>query len=98
VGDASPPHSSPPPGPPAPRHIPFIDGGLVRSLLADAGKYEPVDLTRGEMVWLYQVLQNDRAFSTGPNVTPYIIFTTAQMLYRGSAIFDIARIDESNFG
>jgi hypothetical protein len=86
-----------PPGP-APRHIPFIDGGIVRALLADAGKYEPVDLTRGEMVWLYQVLQNDRAFSTSPNVTPYIIFTTAQMLYRGSALFDIARIGDSNFG
>ena len=93
---SSPPSS--PPGPPPPRHIPFIDGGIARSLLADAGKYEPVDLTRGEMVWLYQVLQNHQAFGTGTNVTPYIIFTTAQMLYRGSAIFDIARIDQSNFG
>lgn len=83
---------------PAPRHIPFIDGGIARALFADAGKYEPVDLTRGEIVWLYQVLQNDRAFNTDTNVTPYIMFTTAQMLYRGSAIFDIARIDESNFG
>lgn len=89
---------SSPPAPPPPRHIPFIDGGIARALLADAGNYEPVDLTRGEMVWLYQVLQNHQAFGTGANVTPYIIFTTAQMLYRGSATFDIARIGESNFG
>lgn len=86
-----------PPAPP-PRHISFIDGGIARALLADAGKYEPVDLTRGEMVWLYQVLQNHQAFNTGTNVTPYIMFTTAQMLYRGSAIFDIARAGQSNFG
>jgi hypothetical protein len=82
----------------APRPAAFIDGGIVRSLLADAGKYEPVDLTRGEVVWLYQVLQNDRAFSTTSNVTPYILFTTAQMLYRGTALFDIARMQESNLG
>lgn len=82
----------------APREAAFIDGGIVRSLLADAGKYEPVDLTRGEVVWLYQVLQNDQAFSTNTNVTPYIIFTTAQMLYRGTALFDIARMQQSNLG
>jgi hypothetical protein len=82
----------------APRQAAFIDGGIARSLLADAGKYEPVDLTRGEVVWLYQVLQNDQAFSTNPNVTPYIMFTTAQMLYRGTALFDIARMQQSNLG
>lgn len=82
----------------APRQAAFIDAGIARSLLADAGKYEPVDLTRGEVVWLYQVLQNDQAFSTNPNVTPYILFTTAQMLYRGTALFDIARMQQSNLG
>jgi hypothetical protein len=82
----------------APRPAAYIDGGIVRSLLADAGKYEPVDLTRGEVVWLYQVLQNDQAFNTDANVTPYILFTTAQMLYRGAALFDISRLQKSNLG
>jgi hypothetical protein len=89
--------SGSPPTPP-PRNIPFIDGGIARALLADAGNYEPVDLTRGEMVWLYQVFQNNEAFKTSTNVTPYIIFTTAQMPYRGTALFDIARMQQSNLG
>jgi hypothetical protein len=80
------------------RDAAYIDGGVVRSLLADAGKYEPVDLTRGEVVWLYQVLQNDRAFGVNTNITPYIIFTTAQMIYRGAALFDIGRMQQSNLG
>ena len=82
----------------APRPAAYIDGGIARSLLADAGKYEPVDLTNGEVVWLYQVLQNDQAFSKNTNITPYILFTTAQMLYRGTALFDIALLEKSNFG
>jgi hypothetical protein len=82
----------------APRPAAYIDGGILRSLLADASKYEPVDLTRGGVVWLYQVLQNDEAFNTTANVTPYILFTTAQMLYRGAALLDISRLQKSNFG
>lgn len=80
----------------APPEAAFIDVGIVRSLLADAGEYEPVDLTRGEVVWLYQVWQNDQAFSTNTNVTPYVIFTTAQMPFRGAALFNSARAGQNN--
>ncbi len=80
----------------APPDAAFIDVGIVRSLLADAGNYEPVDLTRGEVVWLYQVWQNDQAFSTNANVTPYVIFTTAQMPFRGAALFNSARAGQNN--
>lgn len=80
----------------APPEAAFIDVGIVRSLLADAGNYEPVDLTKGEVVWLYQVWQNDQAFSTNTNVTPYVIFTTAQMPFRGAALFNSARANQNN--
>jgi hypothetical protein len=80
----------------APPGAAFIDVGIVRSLLADAGNYEPVDLTSGEVVWLYQVWQNDQAFSTNAKVTPYVIFTTAQMPFRGAALFNSARAGQNN--
>ena len=80
----------------APPGAAFIDVGIVRSLLADAGNYEPVDLTQGEVVWLYQVWQNDQAFTTDAKVTPYVIFTTAQMPFRGAALFNSARAGQNN--
>lgn len=80
----------------APPEAAFIDVGIVRSLLADAGNYEPVDLTNGEVVWLYQVWQNDQAFTTNTNVKPYVIFTTAQMPFRGAALFNSARAGQNN--
>ncbi|MFL6254447.1 MAG: hypothetical protein ACJ74T_05470 [Pyrinomonadaceae bacterium] len=80
----------------APPASAFIDVAIVRSLLADAGNYEPVDLTKGEVVWLYQVWQNDHDFITNTNVTPYIIFTTAQMPFRGAALFNSARAGQNN--
>jgi hypothetical protein len=79
----------------APRPADFIDGGILRSLFADAANYEPVDLTRGEMVWLYQVSQNDDAFSESPNITPYVVFTNARMPFRGAALFDFATMEKS---
>jgi hypothetical protein len=80
----------------APRPADFIDGGILRSLFAAASNYGPVDLTNGEVVWLYQVIQNDEAFGGSPNITPYVVFTTAQMLFRGAALFDISRMEKSN--
>lgn len=80
----------------APPEAAFIDVGIVRSLLADAGNYEPVDLTSGEVVWLYQVWQNDQAFTTNAKVTPYVIYTTAQMPFRGAALFNSARAGQNN--
>ena len=76
----------------------YIDGAAVRSLLSDAGRYEPVDLSRGEAVWLYQVVQNEQAFNAaGAGVQPYLVFTSAQMPFRGAARLDLARFDQSNF-
>jgi hypothetical protein len=76
----------------------YLDGGAVRSLVAAAAAYEPVDLNRGEAVWLYQVVQNEQAFNAAAaGVRPYLVFTTAQMPYRGAARLDLARFDQSNF-
>lgn len=76
----------------------FVDGAAVRSLLADAADYEPVDLARAESVWLYRVVQNEQAAGApGGGVRPYVIFTNAQMPYRGAARLDLARFDQSNF-
>lgn len=75
----------------------YVDGSVLRSLLAEAALYEPVDLSRQDSVWLYRVVQNEQAFASGANIQPYLVFTTAQMPFRGAARLDLARFDQSNF-
>jgi hypothetical protein len=74
----------------------FVDGAVLRSLLADAAHYEPVDVTRGDPVWVYRVVQNEQAFNAAANIQPYVVFTNAQMPFRGAARLDLARFDLSN--
>ncbi|MCP4288525.1 MAG: hypothetical protein GY792_29565 [Gammaproteobacteria bacterium] len=75
----------------------FIDGNLFHVMLRQAANYEPIDLSQGEMVWLYKPWQNDRAVSEGEVVQPYIIFTSGHIPYAATARFDMARWDYSHY-
>jgi len=75
----------------------YIDASVLRSVLAEAARYEPVDLSRQDAVWLYRVVQNEQAFNAGANIQPYLLFTPAQMPFWGAARLDVARFDLSNF-
>ncbi|HEY0006838.1 MAG TPA: hypothetical protein VGB17_18810 [Pyrinomonadaceae bacterium] len=75
----------------------FVDGVILRSLFEQASEHEPIDLSRGEMVWLYKCWQNELVFRRSGNVQPYVIFTSAWMPYLAAARFDASRWDFSNY-
>jgi hypothetical protein len=75
----------------------FIDGAVTRALLNEALTYEPVDLSAGELVWLYNAWQNTKAIDDGEAIQPYVIFASGHMPHMAIARFDVARWDYSNY-
>jgi hypothetical protein len=79
------------------RDLEFIDGAVIRALLHEAMTYEPVDLSAGELVWLYQAWQHAKAIDDGGGMQPYVIFASGHMPPRAKARFDVARWDYSHY-
>jgi hypothetical protein len=75
----------------------FIDGAVVRALMTEALPYEPIDLTAGELMWVYKSWQNAKAIDDGATLQPYVIFSNGLMPYMALARFDVARWDYSNY-
>jgi hypothetical protein len=75
----------------------FIDGVVIRALFNESMAHEPIDLSAGELVWLYRVWQNTKAVEGGETVQPYVIFTSGHMPPKAIARFDVARWDYSNY-
>lgn len=75
----------------------FIPGAVLRPLFREAANHEPIDLQTPQTVLLYQTQQNDTAFRTGTTVQPFVVFTTPYMRATGSARFDAATLNQSNF-
>jgi hypothetical protein len=77
----------------------FIEGARVEALMRDALAYPPIDLSNGEMVWLYLVRENIEAIQTrranGP--TPFMILVNGHMPFVGETRFDLSRWDYSNY-
>ena len=77
----------------------FIEGSRVEPLIRKGISYAPVDLSSGEMVWLYYVRENmesiDRSTTSTPE--PYMIFATGHIPWQGDALYDLERWDYSNY-
>lgn len=77
----------------------YLEGAAVEHLLRDSLDYPPIDLTSGEMVWLYLVRQNIEALNNGQLNPPqaYLIFSSGFMSYRGAARYDLNRYNYANY-
>ena len=76
----------------------YLEGARVEALLRDSWSYAPVDLSSGEMFWLYWVRENAQAISNSPTpIQTCLIFASGQMPFAAEARFDIARWNYSNF-
>jgi len=75
----------------------FVDAAIVRSVFDQALHYEPIDLSAGELAWVYQPWQNSQAIAGGAAIQPYVVFTTGHLPHRAVARFDLARWDDSNY-
>ena len=78
----------------------FIEGAQIDSLMKEALSYPPVDLSSGEMVWLYLIRENVQLFDLAGAQRPqsYVIFVNGHTPYRGNARYDLNRWSFSNFG
>ena len=77
----------------------FVEGAKVEPLFRSALACKPVDLTSGEMVWLYQVRENTQSIDQGgPSPpSPYMIFTSGYVPFIGDAQYDLSRWNYSNY-
>lgn len=77
----------------------FIEGARIEPLMRQALRYTPLDLTSGEMLWLYRVRENRQTINRGGANTPqsYLIFASGHLPFWGEARFDVARWDYSNY-
>jgi hypothetical protein len=77
----------------------FIEGTHLAGLFAEALTYAPIDLSRGEAIWLYQVRENVQHVRTGgaPRVAECIVFSTGNLRYRADARFELAYWNHANF-
>src|SRR5262249_31729228 len=77
----------------------YVEGAKLQPLVRESRAYGPIDLTSGEMFWLYYVREN-RQFPA-PGVTapapPYVVFVKGHVPYQGNAQFDLAHWDYSNY-
>lgn len=77
----------------------FIEGAKVEPLFRSSLSCKPIDLTSGEMVWLYRVRENMQSIDKGGISTPqpYMIFASGYVPFIGDAQFDLSRWDYSNY-
>lgn len=77
----------------------MIEGAKLRALLAASFAYPPIDLTRQELVWLYQVRENVAAVQadTASRPDPYLLFANGHMPFAGEAQYDLSRWNYSHY-
>lgn len=77
----------------------FIEGARVEPLFRLAASFPPVDLTSGEMLWLYYVRENMQKINnqSARQPQPYMIFASGHIPFQGYALYDLARWDYSNY-
>ena len=75
----------------------FIEGAQMVNIFSDSHIYPPIDVARGEFIFLYLVRENIEALKESAPPQPYIVFTSGHLPYRGNARLDLARYDFSSY-
>ena len=75
----------------------YIEGARVDPLVRGALPSSPIDVASRELVWLYQVRQNDQAVIAGQVKQSFAMFTSGFVPYGANAQFDLAYWDFANY-
>jgi hypothetical protein len=78
----------------------FIEGARIDRLFHSAFFFPPIDLSKKELLWVYQVHENqDPADSSaGSSLAPvYMVFTNGQIGFQGEAKYDLNYFNYANF-
>jgi hypothetical protein len=77
----------------------YIEGLKLETILRSSFLYSPIDLSKQEMLWVYQVRDNQEAIDN--NVTPapplYMLFTNGQIAFQGKARYDLNYFNYANY-
>jgi hypothetical protein len=76
----------------------YLDGARLDELFAASFTQPPIDTESGELLWIYRVRQNHPLPATAESETPCLVFASGHLPFVGTARFDVARWDRSNFG
>jgi hypothetical protein len=75
----------------------YIDGVRLPELIGQSLTQLPIETQSGEFVWTYRIRQND-LFPTDPGTEfPFLVLASGHLPYVGTARFNLARWNRSNF-
>jgi hypothetical protein len=72
----------------------FVLDARIPALVREAAGYPPIELSRGELIWLYLAPANSQA---GTAAQPYVLFVSGAVPYAADARFDLSRWDLANY-
>jgi hypothetical protein len=75
----------------------FVEGGRLEELLRASYAYPPIDLSSGDVIWLYVVRENAQAADEGSVRQEFLAFSNGLMPYEGNAQFDLSHWDYANY-
>jgi hypothetical protein len=77
----------------------FIEGARLDQILHTAFLYPPIDLSNQEMLWVYQVRENQEAIDNNSTSAPplYMLFTSGRIGFQGDAQYDLNYFNYANY-
>jgi hypothetical protein len=76
----------------------FVPGPKLAALLRAALAFPPIDLSSGELIWLYTVRENlDATVAQDALDRPYAVFSSGFLPYAGEPQYDLSRWDFANY-
>jgi hypothetical protein len=76
----------------------YMDGARLSEFVSDALSRPPLRPDTSEFVWTYRARENHPLPGEIATTFPYLIFASGHVPFVGTARFDLARWDRSNFG
>jgi hypothetical protein len=77
----------------------FMEGARLEHLFHSAFLYPPIDLSNQEMLWVYQVRENQEAIDNKSASAPpvYMVFTSGRVAFQGEAQYDLNYFNYANY-
>ena len=77
----------------------FVEGVKLQAILRSSFLYGPIDLSKQELLWVYQVRENQEAIDDNVSPPPvlYMLFTNGQIDFQGDARYDLNYFNYANY-
>lgn len=84
---------------PTHRHPVFVEGAKLAALTRAAFEFPPIDLSSQELLWLYEIRENQQTIDNSNTNPPqfYYLFTNGHLPFQGDAQFDLNYWDYANY-